>query len=292
MQHHHAQSNFNYLEQSVRNNNSGGTNLVVDTSRFTLLVEGSVATNLGWGARARDWLVLDCLMPTRRHPPVHTARIPLFALLREDATGLLAPLRHAPAALALRRSPLHNMSPLCTNCLPIHTHRRRCAGDLRPRSARAEKYERFRTFSLGERTPYILSVTPAVRACAEPAITHAGIPVLWSPSKHDATAPPLQKSRSRLALPAASPFNPQESFVDAFRTNTPATACIGAVLIVAGVAAAFIFFDAIASRYLREVIVTSIRQHEAKTGASDSPCGSVVPFGIRCLSAGCLQTPH
>lgn len=60
-------------------------------------------------------------------------------------------------------------------------------------------------------------------------------------------------------------LSPSEDMVAFFRTDVPRNTAVGAVFVVVGVAGAFVLFDHIASGYLREVIVSSVQQHSAKT---------------------------
>lgn len=59
--------------------------------------------------------------------------------------------------------------------------------------------------------------------------------------------------------------SPSPAYRDFFRTTAPRNTAIGAVFIVSGAGLAFFLFDWIASGYLREVIISSVRQHAART---------------------------
>lgn len=61
--------------------------------------------------------------------------------------------------------------------------------------------------------------------------------------------------------------SPTEEFASFFATDTPKYTSIGAVLIVSGAALAFLLYDIIATGYVRRVILSSVQQHNAKTGA-------------------------
>lgn len=61
--------------------------------------------------------------------------------------------------------------------------------------------------------------------------------------------------------------SPTDELVATLNTTTPRNVALGAVFLLVGAAAAFFVFDWIASRHLERVVVASVRQHAAKTGA-------------------------
>lgn len=142
------------------------------------------------------------------------------------------------------RNPPLPPSPLSVSVRP--------PGDLRPWGDVDPGHERRTTFQLGD-VPYIL-LARATRTTGRDACPAGGDGEAYrSPDP----GPPTD-------CPQVSPTT---DFRESFVTDTPTKTCIGAVMIVAGVAGAFVLFDHIASGYLREVILSSVRQHAAKTEA-------------------------
>lgn len=60
-------------------------------------------------------------------------------------------------------------------------------------------------------------------------------------------------------------MSPTPQYRAFYETSGPRYTAIGAVLIVAGAGIAFFLFDWIGSRHLRQVIISSVRQHASKT---------------------------
>lgn len=162
-------------------------------------------------------------------------------------------------------------------------------GDLRPRESRDPQYEH--SFTLIGNNPHTITVRepqpgraerqprshslslalPRSSAAAAAARAHnsqmgkVSAALVVIPDAAPSLAPPfLPPALAASSLPQVSPA---EEFIGSYATTAPRNSAVGAVFIVLAVAGAFSLFDRIASGFLRQVIISSIRQHASRSEA-------------------------